>query len=255
MPNTAAAASLTPAEVELRTKSFNARRTLLRSNPSLFISKTRLSIRQIPLFVTERVLKRLAIHAVRAFEDEVKKGERTALTRDELLEVGEEQDLLLPMKVKGEADIVRLGKKSQKSGRGTSVKQAKIVRQHERVDPVTGKGRSKGYGFVEMFKHADALRVLRWTNNNPDIGPLCDQWWQDELKDLIKHEKAKPEHERDQARLKRMTNDFEKAGPLGKNTKRTLIAEFSIENVQVVQRRSAQQKERVASVRCSSCFV
>ena len=95
MPNTPAAASLTPAEVELRTKSFNARRALLRSNPSLFISKTRLSIRQIPLFVTERVLKRLAIHAVRAFEGEVKQGERTALTRDELLEVGEEQDPLL----------------------------------------------------------------------------------------------------------------------------------------------------------------
>lgn len=253
MPNTPAAVSLTPAEVERRTSSFNARRALLRSNPSLFISKTRLSIRQIPIFVTERVLKRLAIHAVRAFEDEVKKGARTALTRDELLEADEEQDSVNAVEEK--ADMLKAGKKSQKSGRGTGVKQAKIVRDQGRVDPVTGKGRSKGYGFVEMLKHADALRVLRWTNNNPDIGPLCDQWWKDELKDLIKQEKAKPEKERDEARLKRMVNDLEKTGPLGNNAKRTLIAEFSIENVQVVQRRSAQQKERVASVRCSPYFV
>ena len=30
------------------------------------------------------------------------------------------------------------------------VRQAKIVRQADRVDTLTGKGRSKGYGFLEL---------------------------------------------------------------------------------------------------------
>jgi nucleolar protein 4 len=189
LPNTPAAESLTPAEIERRTSSFNARRTLLRSNPSLFISKTRLSIRQIPTFVTERVLKRLAVHAVRAFESEVKKGLRTGLTQDELTEVVNEEDSENTQVT--DEDGKGKTKAHKKGERTTGVKQAKIVRQRERVDPVTGKGRSKGYGFLEMLKHGDALRVLRWTNNNPDVGPLFEKWWKDELEDLIKQEKKK----------------------------------------------------------------
>jgi hypothetical protein len=239
LPNTPAAESLTPAEIERRTNSFNARRTLLRSNPSLFISKTRLSIRQIPIFVTERVLKRLAVHAVRIFETEVKKGLRAGLTSDELTEVvdGESGDESQVKEEEGEKEKKKPHKKGE---RGTGVKQTKIVRQHERVDPITGKGRSKGYGFLEMLKHADALRVLRWTNNNPDVGPLFEKWWKDELEDLIKQEKNKDD--KDEARLKRMKDELEKSA--SRQSKGTLIAEFSIENVQVVQRRFALQKDR-----------
>ncbi|KAF8331829.1 hypothetical protein F5887DRAFT_870979, partial [Amanita rubescens] len=54
------AATIPPSDLERRTNSFNARRALLKSNSSLYVSKTRPSIRQIPLFVTERMLKRLA---------------------------------------------------------------------------------------------------------------------------------------------------------------------------------------------------
>jgi len=61
-------------------------------------------------------------------------------------------------------------KVKEKSGRRTRGRQAKIVRQMERVDPMTGKGRSKTYGFLEMNTHADVLRVLRWTNNHPGVG-------------------------------------------------------------------------------------
>ena len=86
LPNTPAAENLAPAEVEKRTTSFNARKALLRSNPSLYVSRTRLSIRQLPLFVTERMLKCLAIHAIRSFEAEVKAGTRTKLSEDELSE-------------------------------------------------------------------------------------------------------------------------------------------------------------------------
>lgn len=237
LPNTPAADTLTSTEIERRTASYNARRTLLKSNPALFISKTRLSIRQIPIFVTERLLKRLAIHAVRAFQDDVKSGVRTELSADELSEIPDEED-------KEEAEPKKKMSKKMLLGRRTGVKQAKIVRQAERVDPVTGKGRSKGYGFVEMHKHADALRVLRWANNNPNAGPLFEEWWKDELQDLVKVEKAKADGDRDDARLKRLKDELEKGST--KKSKGTLIVEFSIENITTIQRRNTVQKERAS---------
>jgi nucleolar protein 4 len=226
IPNSPAASTLTAIELEKRTNSFNARRALLRSNPALFVSKTRLSVRQIPLFVTERVLKRLAVHATRAFEAEVKEGHRATLTEDELYEPADQKE--------PEAKE----SKGKYYGRSTGVKQAKIVRQQERIDVVTGKGRSKGYGFVEMHTHADALRVLRWANNNQNLGGLFESWWKDELMDLLKVERDKKE--RDEMRLKRI--DEERRGT--KKAKDTLIVEFSIENAQVVHKRATHQKER-----------
>lgn len=124
--------------------------------------------------------------------------------------------------------------------RKTGVQQAKLVRQQERIDPVTGKGRSKGYGFVEMHTHADALRVLRWANNNPSVGELFEGWWKEELKDLLKAEKSKSD--KDETRIKRIEGEIEKDMP--KKSRGTLIVEFSIENIQVVQRRKAHQDER-----------
>ena len=260
MPNTPSAQFLTPAEVEKRTSSFNARRALLKSNPSLFISKTRLSIRQIPIFVTERMLKRLSVHALKAFEDEVKKGSRVGLTADEL--ASEETAVIDDDDVdeKAQQDTEKEKKKQKKkkftgpkSSLNTPIKQTKIVRQLERVDPVTGKGRSKGYGFIEMHKHGDALRLLRWANNNPQVGTLFEEWWGDELEMLLKLELGKQkqvgkEGEKegggmDEARVKRIKDELEsvKSGEGGKKRKAkgTLIVEFSIENVQVVQRRKA----------------
>ncbi|KAG1853295.1 hypothetical protein C8R48DRAFT_723513 [Suillus tomentosus] len=230
LPNTPAASTIPPVELEKRTNSFTARRTMLRTNPSLYVSKTRLSVRQIPLFVTERTLKRLALHALRTFQDEVKKGERNGLTPEELEEVTKESDEPGDSSTKPKA-----GKRLQ----GSRVKQAKIVRQHERVDPVTGKGRSKGYGFIEMPRHADALRVLRWANNNPAVAPLLSTWWKEELGDLIKLEKGKKDP--DEARLKRIKDELEGQVKIPKGT---LVVEFSIENVQVVQRRANQNKEK-----------
>ncbi|KAJ7208159.1 hypothetical protein B0H12DRAFT_1243024 [Mycena haematopus] len=234
LPNTPAADTLTSTEIERRTASYNARRTLLKSNPALFISKTRLSVRQIPIFVTERLLKRLAIHAVRAFQDDVKSGARAELSPDELTEVLDEEG--------EDGEPKKKLSKKMLLGRRTGVKQAKIVRQSERVDPVTGKGRSKGYGFVEMNKHADALRVLRWANNNPDVGPLFEAWWKDELEDFVKAEKAKADGDRDDSRLKRLKDELE--GGSVKKSKGTLIVEFSIENITTIQRRNTVQKDQ-----------
>ncbi|CAA7260043.1 unnamed protein product [Cyclocybe aegerita] len=249
MPNTTAAENLTPAEVEKRTSSFNARRALLKSNPSLFISRTRLSVRQIPTFVTERMLKRLTGHAMKAFNAEVKEGTREPLTADELADQptalpGED---VLMSNVKQEDVHEETEKKTKKkfTGRDTGVKQTKIVRQAERVDPITGKGKSKGYGFMEMHRHSDALRVLRWANNNPQVGELFGSWWKDELESILKAERAK-EKDRDDARIKKLKEEIERAGngeSRGKKVKGTLIVEFSIENIQVVQRRNALQEK------------
>ena len=114
------------------------------------------------------------------------------------------------------------------------------MRQSDRVDAVTGKGRSRGHGFVEMHVHADALRVLRWANNNPDVGALSDTRWKEELADFAKKEKAK--ESRDEARIKWIKDEME--GP-SKPTKETLIVEFSIKNIQVVRRRAMQREKRV----------
>jgi nucleolar protein 4 len=198
------------------------------------------------------MLKRLASHAVKAFESEVKQNLRQPLTTDELARVvvaPEESGMVV-----GDGDVdKRKDKKSSSSkfkGRDTGVKQAKIVRQAERVDSLTGKGRSKGYGFIEMHKHADALRLLRWANNNPDIGSLFDVWWKDELENLLKLEKAKTESEKDDARVKRLKEEIESTGDGNKKKKAkgSLIVEFSIENIQVTKRRDASQKDQAAIV-------
>jgi nucleolar protein 4 len=238
------------AEIEKRQASFNARRTILRSNPSLYISKTRLSIRQLPLYVTDRTLKRLGIHAVRIFNDEVAAGEREALSR------AEEMDETLSPSIEG--------KKKKRGERDTVVVQSKIVRQVDRVDPGTGLGKSKGYGFLEMRTHKDALKVLRWANNNPDLGPLLYDWHKVETEELLERTKkqvaaikegagvvkakdgdadteapvpnSKTKTKEDLVELEGMVRNLEqRVRETGDKSLRgkTLIIEFSVENVQV----------------------
>lgn len=191
------------------------------------------------------MLKRLAVHAMRAFNQEVKAGERQGLTEDELTERTETAlEEILKKGLEREEGVSKEdgGKDQSKAkkaakGRDTGVKQTKIVRQNERVDPLTGKGRSKGYGFIEMTKHSDALKVLRWANNNPGVTPLFKEWFKEELGDHLKREKAKGE-EKDEARVQRIKEELESGMPTTKGEKGTLIVEFSIENIQVVQRRA-----------------
>ncbi|GMK57198.1 hypothetical protein CspeluHIS016_0400320 [Cutaneotrichosporon spelunceum] len=236
-PNSPAAAALPPSEVEKRQAAFAARKTLLRSNPSLYISKTRLSIRQLPLFVTDRGLKRLGIHAVRAFDDEVKAGTREGLTRIE-----QDDDTL---------SAALEGRTKKKGERQTAVVQSKIVRQNEKMDPLTGRGRSKGYGFLELRSHREALKVLRWANNNPEVGPLLWEWWTAEMADIREHARkelaavkdgktGKESQEELEARLKKLDGRVgegdERSGG-GMRGGKTLMIEFSVENVQVVRRR------------------
>ncbi|KAF8483530.1 RNA-binding domain-containing protein [Russula ochroleuca] len=217
LPNSPAAETLPSVEIQKRSDSYNARRALLGSNPSLYVSKTRLSIRQIPTSVTERMLKRLATHAIQTFDEEVVSGSRTGLSEEEMSRDESASD----------------GDKTRIKGKAIPrVRQAKIVRQADRVDALTGRGRSKGYGFLELREHADALRVLRWANNNSEVSSLFSEWWLAEL--------AEEKKDADPARAKRIT-EMENRGSSAKQPKGSLIVEFSIENTQVVRRRAARQ--------------
>lgn len=141
-PNTPAAETMTPAELSKRQLSFSSRKKLISSNPALYISRTRLSIRNLPIKVTDTDLRALGMSSISKFKNQVKAGERTDLTKDEK----EDGWHLLPR-----------------------VKQAKIIRSKDRIDTATNELRSKGYGFLEFNTHSHALAALRYLNNNPDI--------------------------------------------------------------------------------------
>jgi len=244
-PNTPASSTLPTVELEKRVSSFNQRRVLLRSNPSLYVSKTRLSIRQLPTFVSERILKKLALHACKAFEKEVKDHLRAGLTPDESSDTAAMQQRRRLEDTAAAADKNASRKEGLKLT--SRVKQAKIVRISDRVEPLTGKGKSKGYGFLEMRDHADALRVLRWANNNPDVQALLREWHQEEVKDLVKTlEKDSKGGDTVKAQLyraKETLKEFENQGDKAIKSKRTLILEFSIENVLIVKKRASRGEE------------
>merc|ERR1711939_1120377 len=227
LPESPLASLLTSAEVQARQQSFEARRGLLRTNPALYISRTRLAIRQIPLFVNERMLRRLAGWAIKAFNNDVKQGRRSKLTLEELKEPENAMGQTAPKKGEEKANAKAAAasaaaaaaeehddddeeeddddapagadktKKKKKAffKQPSKVKQAKILRQEDRVDPLTGQKRSKGYGFVELNSHADALRVVRWANANDDVFDLFRTWWIEDLKSQIERLKADPKSE------------------------------------------------------------
>lgn len=124
--------------------SYAARKKLLASNPSLYISKTRLSIRNLPLKTDDKDLKQIGFESIANFKRETKSGQRTDLSPDE---------------------------KAEGWSFKPFVKQAKIIRSKDRVDSATQKLRSKGYGFLEFRTHAHALAALRYLNNNSKVFP------------------------------------------------------------------------------------
>lgn len=145
---------LSPSEIKMREDSAKQRQSLIRSNPTLHLSLTRLSIRNLPHSITSKDLKALAREAVVGFAKEVKSGLRKQLSKEELSRGGEEMK---------QAEKARKGK-----GKGI-VKQAKIVfegREGNKVTEDSGAGRSRGYGFIEYSSHRWALMGLRWLNGH-----------------------------------------------------------------------------------------
>ena len=216
-PNTQLAASLSDAERERRMRSFSIRRAQLGANPSLHISKTRLAVHQLPLFVTNKMLKRIALHAVRAFNDEVKEGKRVDLDKDE------KDDKTLSVNAKQPTEAKHRPPPSV-------VVQSKVVLQSERVDPLTGQGRSRGYGFLEMRSFAHALKVLRWANANKNLGSLLVHWWREEL-EALRAKLIRDDSNEAQLRIKRIDQALNNMETSSKSEARGVLRiEFSIEN-------------------------
>ncbi|KAI7952218.1 hypothetical protein MJO29_007849 [Puccinia striiformis f. sp. tritici] len=216
-PNSDEAKNLHPADMAARQQAFDQRKALLRSNLSLYISFTRLSIRQLPLYVSERCVKRLARYALDQWRNEVKAGKRAELTQEEL-----EREVTLEQKTIPDKNSDSKRKKEIKS----KVKQVKIMRTTEKTDGTTGLGKSKGYGFLEMETHADALRVLRWANANPLVDRLLREWTCEEIERSIQQNGTdQPVDEEDEDESpktkKSKKNDTEKTDESSKNDKKS----------------------------------
>jgi nucleolar protein 4 len=190
-PNTEAASQLTAEELETRMAQFATRKRLLATNPNLFISRTRLSVRGMHPNLTDAQLKSAARIAVNGFWDDVEKGLREPL-EEEVLE--EEK---------------QLGFKVPSRTRKIVVKQAKIIRDANRLDE-NKKPKSKGYGFIEFESHADALACLRYMNNN--ISAFAKAMGEDEHKRNSKNKKP--------------------------------VVEFAVENNLVLKRRKDRQNQQ-----------
>lgn len=135
-PDSEAAKSMPPVELERREKAYREKKKKLQ-NPNYCVSRTRLSVRNLPLQADEKMLKQVFLKAARA-----------------------------AVKAAPEGDILR--------GLGQPVvRQVKLLRSTDRLDS-TGQPRSKRYGFVEFDEHEHALVALRAINNNPEAFALKD---------------------------------------------------------------------------------
>jgi nucleolar protein 4 len=77
------------AELDIREASAKQRQKLIKTNPNLCLSLTRLSVRNIPRSVDSKALKALAREAVVGFATDVKEGRRQPLSQEEKARGGE----------------------------------------------------------------------------------------------------------------------------------------------------------------------
>jgi len=202
---------LSAKELDMRSASSKQRQQIIRSNPSLHLSLTRLSVRNIPRSITSKDLKALAREAVVGFAKDVKEGKRTKLSREELVRGGDE--------------MLAAEKGRKKAGKGI-VKQAKVVfegREGKKVNEAEGAGRSRGYAFIEYYTHRAALMGLRWMNGHA-VGYKVE---------AEKTKKGKGRGKQSQEQVREEMED----------RKKRLIVEFAIENAQVVHRRFEREKK------------
>lgn len=164
-------AQLSPSEIKLREGSAKQRQTLIKNNPALHLSLTRLSVRNLPRGIMSKTLKALAREAVVGFASDVKAGLRQQLSKEELL--------------RGGAELREVANARKAKGKGI-VTQAKVVfesREGQKVSEDSGAGRSRGYGFIEYTSHRWALMGLRWLNgyavgnatNDADGTPIASE--------------------------------------------------------------------------------
>jgi nucleolar protein 4 len=145
---------LAPSEIKMREDSATQRKKMIQNNPTLHLSLTRLSIRNLPRNINSKDLKALAREAVVGFAKDVKDGKRAQLSKEEESRGGDE---------------MRQSEKQRKAKGKGIVRQAKIVfegREGAKIPEESGAGRSRGYGFVEYSSHRWALMGLRWLNGH-----------------------------------------------------------------------------------------
>ncbi|KAJ2843484.1 RNA recognition motif-containing protein, partial [Coemansia erecta] len=201
-PGTPAASLMAPADLEHHIKEYGIRKNQILKNPNLFISKTRLTIHNIPRSIDEAALRSAAMSAIAKFKNEVKAGKRQPLSADERAEGWDR----LP-----------------------SLRQVKIIRSTDRVDAKTGKSRSLGYGFVEFSTHAHALACLRYLN-------FCNSY-QAFSKSSSGKKKGSDEFEDNDE-----DDADEKQRPTHEISRRSLRVMFSIENARVLHSRELRTK-------------
>lgn len=141
------------AERQLRDQSRDQRRKLLQADPNLHLSLTRLSVRNLPRWVTAKDLKQIARKAIPGFAEDMKAGLRTPLSREELARDG------------GDGKAAEEARRAKGVG---VVKQAKV-----QLDKMGG--RSRGYGFVEYWSHRYSLMGLRFMNGQSIPGTPPDE--------------------------------------------------------------------------------
>ena len=160
-------ANLSPSEIKLREDNLKRRKDLIKNNPSLYLSLTRLSIRNLPPHVTSKELKALARQAVVDFSRDVKAGSRLPLSKEEVM--------------RGGLDMREAERSRRRKGKGI-VRQVKIVFENKegaRIPETIGASHSRGYGFIEYTSHRWALMGLRFLNGYA-MGPLRSQSKEDE---------------------------------------------------------------------------
>ncbi|KAJ2904258.1 uncharacterized protein MKZ38_008469 [Zalerion maritima] len=215
--NSSLYATFSPSDIKMREASLTQRKKIVQSNPLLHISLARLALRNIPSDVTSKDLKALAREAVVGFASDVRAGLREPLSKEEEYRGGEddrEEERRRKEKGKGvvrQAKIIFEDKKGSKmSEQKTGANNGSKNSGKDDDDGGIAVGKSRGYGFIEYSSHRWALMGLRWLNGRLVGG------------------------------------NGGKGG--GKGKKLRLIAEFAIENAQVVQRRKEMQvKSRLIS--------
>ena len=153
-PSSSLHSTLSPSDVRMREQNATRRQRLVKDNPSLYLSLSRLSIRNIPRSMTAKDLKALARQAVVGFAKDVKEGRRQPLSKEEVYRDRQQMK---------EAEKARRLK-----ARGI-IKQAKVIYESQDGAHTSSSGsgtRSHGYGFIEYTSHRWALMGLRWLNGH-----------------------------------------------------------------------------------------
>lgn len=204
-PNSKLAKLLSQSDLDVRERSFNLRVDQLKKNPGLHLSMTRLAIRNLPRAMNDKSLKQLGRKAIVEFATEVKQDLRQPLSKEEIDRSTKQKHFVLE-----KLGITDDEEKKRVSKHGV-VTQAKVINE---VKGSGEHGRSRGYGFLEFRDHKHALMALRWLNA---------------------HEVTKAEI------TCGLTEEQRKRAEKDKTiNKRRLVAEFAIENANVVKRRYEQ---------------